>query len=61
MRRSTADIGHSWGGGGKYSVISVNPDISQVLSMDPEDRIITGFHCTYFHIDCETISENLYC
>ena len=52
MRRLTADTGHLWvawdgvGEGGKYSVISVNPDISQVRSMDPEDRVITGFHCT---------------
>ena len=38
-------------GGNTYRVISVNPDISRVWSMDPEDRVITGFHCiayTYY-------------
>ena len=50
MRRSTADTGHSrsgWGGvGDEYSVISFNLDILRVCSMDPEDSIITEFHCT---------------
>ena len=34
------------GGGGCFSIISVNPDISRVWSMDPKDRVITGFHCS---------------
>ena len=47
MTRSTADTGHlcRWGG---YSVISVNPDILRVWSMDPEYHVITVFHCISF-------------
>ena len=45
MRRSTADTGHLWGGGGGGG--NTDPDISRVRSMDPEDCVITGFHCMY--------------
>ena len=46
------------GGGGKYSDISINPDISQVWSMDSEDHVITGFYCIncpIFFIPLDTI------